>query len=134
MESMIESVPRLGVMMYRTLWVIGLYAVPAYLLSLPIWVFGRKRAGFLKRELLFILIPITCWFSMAFIPLPTPKKSLANLIEVILCGFLGGLILVPRLFIRPEGNREKFRVTLYSSIAVAIAGVLIYFFTPTLSD
>ena len=109
-----------------------LYLIPAGIISLIIWGIGRKRAGWLNNEFIFIIIPVMVWPLLTYFG--HRPKSLSNIVEVVYSGLAGGFILLPRLFIPAVSRQRKIQITVLSTIFVSIVILLIWFLVPILPE
>ena len=115
------------------LFLLVLYAIPALPPTLLFWFLGRKRANWLKKELIFPLIPWAAWLVLMLFA-STGKKSLANIIEAFFCGIAGGMILLPRLIFPVSSKKQKILITSLSTLVATVIAILIFYLTPVLPE
>ncbi len=115
-----------------TLFIYSWFAVPIFG---AIWFLSRKRVRWTFSEVLLLLLPWAVHFLLSISPLEglTASKSLSNgLGEPFFLGAFAGLAPLPKVLL---GHRTSYRnaVLLGTSLAVG-AAILIFFFTPSLSE
>ncbi len=115
------------------LFLLFLYAIPSLPLTALFWFLGRKRANWLNKELVFILIPWAVWLILMFFA-STGKKSLSNIIEVFYCGIAGGIILLPRIIFPVSSKNQKLLITSLSTFVATIIAILIFYLMPALPE
>lgn len=119
--------------MNSTVISITMYLFAANLVAGAIYVFGQKKVGLLRSEYFFIYLP---WLALmvlmpSFEVLPGVDDTELSLryflflVQGFSCGIFGGMVLLPRFWIRAETTFEKLRVTAISSLLVSA----LYMFT-----
>jgi hypothetical protein len=124
-----EIVGPIGVILF----LLFLYAIPSLPLTLLFWFLGRKRANWLKKELVFILIPWAAWLILMFFA-STGNKTLSNTIEAFYCGIAGGIILLPRIIFPVSSNKKKLLITSLSTLVATIIDIFIFYLIPVLPE
>jgi len=105
-----------------------IYFLAANLVAGGIYVFGQKRLGLLWFEYPFIYMP---WLAMIvmlgdFSRIPgaadagVSLKYFLLLVQGFSCGILGGAALLARFFFAAATALDKLKVTLLSSLTVAV--------------
>lgn len=105
-----------------------LYLIAANLVAGTIYFFGQKKIGLLWFEYPFIYVP---WVILLLImpefveivgyaDLDPSLTFFLFLMQGFSCGILGGIILLPRFFIKAETGWDKLKITMISSLAVGV--------------
>lgn len=124
------EIPRVEEMfgLFALLWV--LYLVPAVVLSLPIWFFGRGRANWMWWEFGILVLPYFVW---AMVGVTNIKpKSIANLEEAAFVGCLVPVALLVRVLVGQKIDRRFMASGML--VALCLAAFLIYWFVPMLPE
>lgn len=106
---------------------LSLYLLSANIVAGAFYVFGRKRAGLLWIEYPFIYTPwiVLQLLTPGFEAIPALAQMEASftyflfMLQGFSCGVMGGMILLPRFFVKAESAREKLRITIISSLLMA---------------
>ncbi len=126
-----------------------LYLIFALPIALLILFLGRRRAQWLRIEFFFILVPGLIYILLNFsgvLPNFTtdpilrrqildaqmhgnPAKDFTIIVDLPLCGILGGLILLPRPLIRAASTKAKLLITAVSTTVATVFAVKIFFLT-----
>ena len=96
------------------------YLVPAVLLSLPPWYFGRRRARFRWWELSAFVVPLAIWLILFLV---STKKSLGNLVEALILGLAVPLAVLIRVVVGksiPNGIIAGLLLILLCIVAVVL--------------
>jgi len=104
-----------------------LYAVPANLITVPIMVFGRKRVRWHVLEYPFIYLPWLAFIALMMVifgrfgqvQTSTGVRAFLLILQSIGSGIMGGVILLPRLFIKQQ-KLSPVLVTIISAFTVAL--------------
>lgn len=107
------------------------FLLPAIILSLPVWFFGRHRANWLLWELSILVLPY--WFWCVLMMWDGTGKSIANLFAEPLQ--IGCFIPVAAL-IRVAAGHKANRMFLASGLILGscLVAALVYFFMPILPE
>jgi hypothetical protein len=114
-----------------------IYSIPAIALTFIIIALSHRYEVFwLSREFLLIFIPLIFWSllvgygTMIFPPIFDAASGIVNpFLGPFYIGVIGGLILVPRLFIKAESQKEILFVDSISVVIACIIVTLIIIFT-----
>ena len=121
------------------------YAIPANVLAAAIMVAGRKRAEWHVLEYGFIYLPWLLAMSLVIFLFGSLDAGLeqsglaTTMLKVfsVIGGLLGGLALLPRVFIKSSNNHRLLFMTLSASLASILFVkfiLLIAIFMPGLTD
>lgn len=107
---------------------LSLYLLSANVVAGAFYVFGRKKAGLLWVEYPFIYTPwiVLQLLTPAFEEIPALAgmdisfKYFLFMLQGFSCGVMGGMILLPRFFVKADTVWEKLRVTMISSLLMGI--------------
>ncbi|MDX8390034.1 MAG: hypothetical protein R8M38_06030 [Mariprofundaceae bacterium] len=104
-----------------------MYFVVANIVFGTFYMFGKDKYGFLAVEYPFIYMP---WLALqlitpSFVNLPLAETDLAFkyflfMMQGIGCGVIGGGVLFPRLFFIANSAWQKLRITIISSVVMAM--------------
>jgi len=114
--------------MNSTIISITIYLFAANLVAGGIYVFGQKKVGLLWIEYPFIYMPWLAFMMLlpSFSTLPGVADSDLSLKYFLLmvqgfsCGIFGGLVLLPRFWIKADTTAQKLKITLISSLIVTV--------------
>jgi len=98
-----------------------LFLLPAVLLSVPIWLLGRKRAGFRRWEAIALILPFIIWL-LCFQLLPG-SKSLRNIVEALVLGCAVPIGVLSRVIVGGNLNRNLMAAAVMG-LACAVAVLL----------
>lgn len=107
---------------------LSLYFLSVNVVAGCFYVFGRKKAGLLWAEYPFVYTPwvvlqlLTPGFEQipALAGMETSFKYFLFMLQGFSCGVMGGMILLPRFFVKADTVLEKLRVTMVSSLLMAV--------------
>lgn len=114
--------------MSSTVISITIFLFAANLVAGVIYVFGQKRVGLLWIEYPFIYMPWLAFMVLlpSFSVLPgvadndLALKYFLFMVQGFGCGVFGGMVLLPRFWIRADTTAEKLKVTLISSLIISL--------------
>jgi hypothetical protein len=106
-----------------------LYAVPAYILSLPIIKLGQRRAHWNKYDLTALVAPFLAWLALTlFGPI---EKSMSNVVEcLVIAAFVPAAALV-RVAVGPRHDRA---CSLLATAALCVVALVTYMLVPRLPE
>jgi len=97
-----------------------LYLLTAVPVSLPLWYFGRRRAGFLWWELSSFVLPFAVWivsFALA------KDKGLGNIVEALILGCSVPIAALVRVIVGRAVNRSLIAGSLM--VLICAGGILL---------
>ncbi len=114
--------------MNSTIISITIYLFAANLVAGGIYVFGKKKVGLLRIEYPFIYTPWLAFMVLlpSFSTLPGVAESdlalkyFLLMVQGFSCGIFGGMVLLPRFWIKADTTAQKLKITLISSLVVTI--------------
>jgi|GEM_PF-3343077 len=106
---------------------ISIYLISVNIVAGAIYMFAGKRAGLLAIEYPFVYLP---WIALqivtqGFLDIPELAANSLSLkyflfmLQGFSCGVMGGMILLPRVFIPAETVREKLKITLIGALIIS---------------
>jgi len=107
------------------------FAVPAILLALPVWFFGRHRIKWSGFDVLVFVIPWAVW-ALVFTFGPRDASLSSAIVESVVLGFLSPLALVIRVIGGDKWNPKYSRII--GMAAVSIIGILLWGFVPFIGE
>ena len=108
-----------------------LFAVPAVLLSLPVWFFGRRRTRLSWADALFLVIPWAVWVIL-FTFGPRDASLSSATVESVILGCIAPLALVLRIIGGEKWNSKYTRII--GLAAVSIIGIMLWGFVPFIGE
>lgn len=107
---------------------VTLYLISVNIMTGVIYVFGKQRAGLLWIEYPFVYVPLIIFQFLLpqFMAIPELAQSENSLkyflfmLQGFSCGVLGAMILIPRFFIPATTTAEKLKITILSSLGMAV--------------
>jgi len=107
---------------------ITIYLFAANLVAGGIYIFGQKKAGLLWIEYPFIYMPWLAFMLIlpSFSTIPgVAENDLALqyfllMVQGFSCGIFGGMVLLPRFWIKADTTAQKLKITFISSLVVTI--------------
>lgn len=123
-----------------TQWDLGTAFIYAFLYfsmgqpaTLILWLRGRKQVGWKVIEFPCLALPLLVWLIVGTIASAGPPLmqlrggiGLGYIGCLLFTGFIGGFILLPRLYHRDETTTAKFRRTLRRSLLISLAPIAGY--------
>ena len=119
--------------LYMILWLALLYSIPLFSVAIIFIVIGWRRAGWLKREIPLLYMPLLTWYLLAMVNFG-PTKSLSNLIEIGICAVVASLMPLVRILIKAETEQQKMKISWYSAAFASTVAAAVYFLMPTLPE
>ena len=111
---------------------IFLYSCVAVPITIIIIIIGlRNKIKWHILDFIAVYIPFVVWMLLLYIIHRT--KSLSNLIELLICGAVGGLILIPKIIFHTDDKKSN-KYILISIVAAIIIVFVIFFATPILPE
>jgi hypothetical protein len=117
-----------GAGIFGMMWVFHL--VPSLIVSLPIWICGRRRASWFWSDYATAIIPFALW--SALLLCDDKGKTLSNLSECLYLGCVVPIAAIIRVVVGRRGNERIVSFALLSALCIVAFGL--YLFMPALPE